>query len=120
MKASELRIGNLIYYSDEPMPVTIKMLDDIFHDPQDDAYRPIPLTDEWLSNNKIKVHDLDAGFYGGEFVGKHKESNQFYFVVDANDNGYGGFNFTKTEIDFVHELQNLHRDWYKEELKLKE
>jgi len=134
MKASDLRIGNKINYegfestvigltTDDSVRIryyesTVKIIECTAIIGWDrNIVGGIPLSEEWLLRFGLKSHNLENGFYGGECVGHYSKSDGgYYFVVDANDDGYGGFNYTTTEIEFVHELQNLYFFWNKEEL----
>jgi hypothetical protein len=106
MKASELRIGNLVEYkrSGALLTVDCELLQEIV----DGAinYKPIPLTEEWLlrfgfkcvwsgqgegstfklSDIYLHSHDFVKNFYLVEFQGKD----------------------IKIKIDNVHKLQNLY------------
>ncbi len=138
MKANELRIGNWVFdselkecrvanlyywYNNGDFYYGNNAPDDFDYDRTDivdlDKISPIPLTEEWLLKFKIKAHNLENGLYDGTCVGYWPKSDcGYYFVVDANHDGYGGFNYTTTEISFVHELQNLYFAWHKEELTI--
>ena len=51
MKATELRIGNWFYgdcTNGENHKITALEILDLYDDPLDDYYQPIPLTEEWL------------------------------------------------------------------------
>ena len=119
MKASELRINNLVYGIDEDfnrLPVKIGMGDlcDIECSTDNEGnYEPIPLTVEWL---------LMFGF---------KTANDIYYEKDGIGliTGYavGGafvcgnsFGSRHTHFYYVHQLQNLFFSLTGEELTIKE
>lgn len=106
MKANELRIGNWFYqdmigggYSQ----ITPERILDLYYDPLDDYYKPIPLTEEILLKIKSVEKDYDVledctMFIFGE-VGEYK------LIIILHD---GKFLYEwQTEIDYLHELQNL-------------
>lgn len=109
MKASELRIGNYVYFEHDKKNLELLKFDfDMGWNM--DYIKPIPLTEEWL----IK--------FGYMF-------NNCYYLKDDSDieffksNGklfcefYGNW---FSNIEYVHDLQNLHFAIYKEELKIKQ
>lgn len=109
MKASELRMGNYVYFEHDKENLELLKFDfDMGWNM--DYIKPIPLTEEWL----IK--------FGYMF-------NNCYYLKDDSDieffksNGklfcefYGNW---FSNIEYVHDLQNLHFAIYKEELKIKQ
>jgi hypothetical protein len=118
MKASELRIGNLVYeiinnYNEEVVKIT--SLSDMFigwspyrNTGHHNHIKPIPLTEEWLfklgfvegsklyNNYKVKAGDYwnSVKFYEGEWC----------YNNDYSDAGC----YFLTTIKYVHELQNLY------------
>ena len=108
MKASELRIGNWVDLKHEEYEYESFQFD--FNMGWNMKYiKPIPLTEEWL---------LKFGYI----------FNNCYYLKDDSDieffksNGklfcefYGNW---FSNIEYVHDLQNLHFAIYKEELKIK-
>lgn len=84
------------------------------------VFQPLLITEEWILKSGQKPHNLDGGCWGyGDCVGYYPKSDGWHFIVDANDDGYGGFNYSTTEIEYVHQLQALYFYWNKEELEIK-
>lgn len=106
MKASELRIGNYIENTDSQMASYMVVNADVIKQNEHTMYaslEPIPLTEEWL---------LKFGF---EF---HVNANceNFYYTKDAFicircDEDFEWFRYYNgdfySEIEYVHQLQNL-------------
>jgi hypothetical protein len=127
MKASEVRLGNLVYGVSDRIETVIgigensitayagKLIKAKMKFPEKD-FRPIPLTEEWL----VKFGFDSDGFKQYEFM------NWGLFVKKGMGKGYAashGFfvqRFELTEINFVHELQNLFYALSQEELKIAE
>jgi hypothetical protein len=123
MKATELRIGNLVKYNDGGIFKVIGIYN-FGLDVEDDIestymeyenFSPIPLTEEWLlkfgfeinrqtkEGNNIWRCYSEEGFFEVEQIGSS-------FFLDDN-NCYG------TKINYVHQLQNLYFALTGEELK---
>jgi len=116
MKATELRIGNLVNYKIvdklderkewfEPCEIDAVDLQVI-----DSDYQPIPLTGEWLL--KFGATAFDGNFIIERFRLIYKPDYKYYYVVDKYSNVY----FSK--VEFVHEWQNLFYSMNGNELKL--
>ena len=124
MKASELRIGNLIEHNGVGcifvFSVTNQM-DDIerINDITSSGFTPITLTEEWL---------LKLGFddYGKDSFNVHRfEKNDVrierafrsraYYCINVSIGGLGDIN-----LKYVHQLQNLYFALIGEELKIKD
>jgi hypothetical protein len=124
MKATELRIGNLVNYKIvdelderkewfEPCEIDAVDLQVI-----DSDYQPIPLTEEWLLRFGFKIYkDPETVFYEITF---DKIAN-YKFCINRKI-GFGIFyyenNFSTTQIDSIHSLQNLFFALTNEELTL--
>jgi len=124
IKASDLRIGNLIWDSEENKYFEVEQLKKYVGSEIWVFYRngsikckevePIPLTEEWL---------LKFGFEKNSYW--YKDDNLIRFVFDDNgwlhcsigDNDKG---ILYNKIKFVHQLQNLYFALNNEELKFKE
>jgi len=97
MKATELRIGNLVYIGSEINKIELVDFADIYENNTIILYQPIPLTEEWL---------VKLGFERGgqstlsEYFVNVREWNNFYF----SKIGLG----TIAKIQYVHQLQNLY------------
>ena len=105
MKASELRIGNLIYYNGTNGPTyNINKIDgvDIATMEGDAKYlsfhEPIPLTEEWLLKFGFKKinHRIEGVIYRREWL-QFSET----FLADWRGGHIG-------RIQYVHQLQNLY------------
>ncbi len=122
MKASELRIGNLLSFSNNIQPDKIITVGRRFFSSasieREDGdfnitpyYNPIPLTEEWLLRMGFEVYEFDNG-----------EPNQYRFksrlIVIREDSfcDYG----TNVKIKYVHQLQNLYFALTGQELEIKE
>ena len=115
MKATELRLGNLVYYKIKDSMDERLEWDEIAHIDWDDLriltnfennsdYKPIPLTEEWL---------LKFGF--DKAVNGWWSSDEIFSYRD----GYFGFGVDRhTKIQYVHELQNLYFALTGEELTI--
>lgn len=113
MKAKQIRIGNLVMDGHEVEKVNARMISMLAGNHAD--FDPIPLTEEWL---------LKFGF---EF---HVNANceNFYYTKDAFicircDEDFEWFRYYNgdfySEIEYVHQLQNLYFALTGEELTLK-
>ena len=123
MKAQDLRIGNLVEYKitdefderKEWWEVSEIDADDIHWlskvDTNDDDFRAIPLTEEWL---------LKFGFenYCQHFL--KRGSIEFYIWGSLSDNTKFAIKALDTliEIKYVHQLQNIYFSLEGEELKI--
>jgi len=117
MKAQELRLGNIIsrmHDINEPVIEIVDMftIDWINRNPNNETYKPIPLTEEWL---------LKFGF---EKKGKRISKGWFYLW---DENGIVVFALAEMQdytgcylkIKYVHQLQNLYYALTGEELCIK-
>lgn len=114
MKATELRIGNLVLFHKKINTVTaigeaslgiVPEHSDIEYD----AIFPIPLTEEWLLKWGFSYYAEDKEYYFGDFrVEFRTQEIKIYY-----DEKYLGY------IEFLHQLQNLFFALTGEELTLK-
>jgi hypothetical protein len=112
IKATELRIGN--YYKPEILDdvlydvITVEDISDLFYDPIDDYYSPIPLTEEWL---------LRFGFYKDtNYYTNHLIETSFMFKrTMIHQSGEVNVKY----LEYVHQLQNLYFALTGEELTIK-
>jgi hypothetical protein len=106
MKASELRIGNLVYVSDNETNIIFKQITPInIHNlmhltkwdksPIDIEFEPIPLTEEWLLKLAFKKDGTNAIFWTLNNVDVWELNGVF-----AND--------LDLPIQYIHQLQNLY------------
>lgn len=115
MKATELRIGNYLHYSDTPKlkPHLINSdfqitADDILYiseNPNIDFVEAIPLTEEWK----------------GRFVWQLVRNNEYHINSFFSIIGTGLYymnDFTGIQIPYVHTLQNLVHSLTGEELTI--
>jgi hypothetical protein len=111
MKASELRLGNLILFRDNLICLDsnyelFKSLVDISRN--DKRYKPIPLSEEWLLKFGFETNDV-----------RYWQISSFRLHI----NRYGEWIFKvvtfEQEIKYVHSLQNLYFSLTGEELTLK-
>jgi hypothetical protein len=107
MKASELRIGNLVY---DNLGGTLKIKgisleSDLSH------IKPIPLTEEWLL--KFGFEWKNFAFRDGTFTVRYQKEFYVYLSVE-------GVRPIQIKLDYVHQLQNLYFALTGEELVVKE
>lgn len=110
MKATELRIGNLIFdnISEEPIIVdwvTIKVCY-----LEDDVYEPILLTEEWLIKFGFETDGITFWKSKAD-IGHFKDCFAYIPCGLASQR--------RTEIKYVHQLQNLYFALTGEELTIK-
>jgi hypothetical protein len=98
MKASELRIGNLVMDGKDIEQVNARMIDMLVKIEAD--FDPIPLTEEWLLN--LGLTDLKRKNE------KHFKFNDFVYVLDYGCVTYNGVIISRQDIKYVHQLQNLY------------
>jgi hypothetical protein len=75
-----------------------------------DYLKPIPLTDEWLSNLGFEYEPSDSG---NDFWQNTKGLTIYKSIIEGY---FCDILFDYTEINYVHELQNLHFALTKTEL----
>jgi hypothetical protein len=109
MKANELRIGNLIRFKDDKD--TIELTEENFSNlilfKTLHRLEPIPLTKEWL---------LKFGFEkNGNYLLEIKDNGAFFYDLNDKEFWVGGYDscvssqgFIISNIEFVHQLQNLY------------
>jgi hypothetical protein len=102
MKINELRVGNYIYYCDEIYKVDLRCIYNHMDDEQDDAYQPIPLTEEILLKCEI---DEDINVEFDKILG--------YYVVYLEDS----FCLNSVKLYHLHQLQNLYYALTNDELR---
>ena len=127
MKATELRIGNLINHDNGHVYWSVDSisnyeLDITIDDHQGDitvccviykSVQPIPLTEEWLLKFGFEK-DEDNDFYlDASYFDICYQNKKWYLRQD-------GELFDLIDIDYVHQFQNLYFALTGEELKIKE
>jgi hypothetical protein len=105
MKENELRVGVYIYYCEEVFEVDAECIKMHMGDDLDDAYRPIPLTEEWLLKFGFEITD---NFQTKDRFQTHKQDGIIWFE-------YG---YIVVELNYVHQLQNLYFGLTNEELTI--
>jgi hypothetical protein len=122
MKASELRIGN---WFKEDMTlggfsqITAEQILDLYNDPLDDFYQPIPITEELLLRLGFEYHSFDKNYViknkDGYCNSIKKNDGEWCYNNDISDaNCY----FIR-EVKYIHQLQNLYFALNEEELTIK-
>ena len=135
MKASELRIGNLLEFSNCIQPAKTVVVGRRFFssaaiEREDDDfeitpyYRPIPLTEEWLLKAVFSDKDYKRGYIGKDF----KSGSMTLDFVLSKPLTKGEWNKHYTfdiigskfvNLEYVHQLQNLYFALTGEELTFK-
>ena len=126
MKASELRLGNLIniggntldtYQTYKPTKVTLAILNEIARENEErpdaelSVFQPIPLTEDWLKR---------FGFALFAWGWVKKSENDIGFRISYPHLHFQRENENPLKIQYVHQLQNLYFALTGEELKLRE
>lgn len=134
MKASELRIGNLVYVTDnltnlifeEITPINIHNLMHLTgwdKSPVDIEFKPIPLTEEFL----LKFRFEPINKHDNTFITYADWTHNYFLQLDVRkgdnkylilDNSFDDLRaFSMVDIEYVHQLQNLYFALTGEELK---
>ena len=130
MKASELRIGNLINHRGYPKHVNKAILYK-FDDMESDYFTPILLTEEWLlkfgfveeGSEEGEDGALEFGDFDGDDLymiyfpktGRYVDETGFSFIKE----GIGRLDLYLEDIKYVHQLQNLYFTLAGKELTIK-
>ena len=118
MEANELRINNYVYPFDDIYLVTKKtILEDCiqvcFKDFENtNELHPIPLTEEWFLKFGFEKSDTYYTYWINEFkafIIMSDSRREHYFLCDCD---------VDTNIQYVHELQNLYFALTKQELTI--
>ena len=133
MKATELRIGNLVNYQYKPLEINepfykIENGADILVHENHNVFKPIPLTEELMVKfglPKIKITD-------GYYYTFKKHGTVYVFAIDEKynkDNGNCGYlgifnhsgemHFFMWHIKYAHEFQNIYFVLTETELPIK-
>lgn len=122
MKSTDLRIGNLVYYKVVDELDERKAWDEIsvidwqdlkIIDETENLYKPIPLTEEILLKCGFEVQLIKGS---NRYIFRKLINNFDYFYLNKLNSGK--FSYGTTEIDFVHEIQNLYKEIAKTELEI--
>jgi len=125
MKATELRIGNLIHVAYDGInpktklkKVNLTTLSGALRDYNNISYKPIPLTEEWLL--KFGFYRVENGYYGSMPYNKPCWI-KFSFTILIWDDGTFVYDWNggNTILKSVHQLQNLHFALKGKELTIK-
>lgn len=130
IRASELRIGNLIYENGEVKRFTPGMLFSMFNtevlskEGFDDRIKPIPLSEEWLLKFGMRLYD---GFSNTRFVCVVKHKYDTSLITFSPNEGIVRFSNGQQKgstliphIKYVHQFQNLYHAFTGKELTIKE
>jgi len=118
MKASELRIGNLVYVKSKGEWVEVEVWDTLFCDINEDAakVKPIPLTEEFLLKFGFDevADDCDCWMISknGQATYIDLIQGEFYYYLEVNTE-------TSIIVKHVHQLQNLFYSLTGQELNTK-
>jgi hypothetical protein len=139
MKAQDLRIGNyVINWHGKECKVTFDHY--LFHYDREqgftedwNSYKPIGLTEDWIKKFGFITMDAEVDFmeYAKEFEegsfrfslyndGGLNEANDYPFYITTTGQMKGWETEYKTEIKYVHQLQNLYYSLTGEELTINE
>jgi hypothetical protein len=113
MKASELRLGNLVMDGKDIEQVNARMIDMLVKIEAD--FDPIPLTEEWLLKFGFKKTEWDNFNSYRLMIG-----NNDYTIVLYSDGNCEVGDIITCKIEYVHQLQNLYFALTGEELKQQE
>jgi len=139
IKASELRIGNLVCPDDISVVTAIRnngFIDiETIASPEDDYctkviedIKPIPLSEEWLLKfgfDKFEGYDFETKHlklvpvYIKDDVPIMLSGGQYWYVIRQYDGGTSDPYEAQIEIHTVHQLQNLYTSLVGEELTIK-
>ena len=136
MDSKELRIGNYFKYEgyecyreiNEISKHCIKYHDSMLmpycEAPDKPVLVGIPLTEEWLLKFGFVIHNKPYGYT--EYIKYKKGTRQYlhklFTFKESNNDWDGKFGFSgtiQTELNHVHELQNLYHALTKKELTIK-
>ena len=118
MKNNELRIGNLVLFYNEVVPITGIVKSGFYIGEHGfainllDWFQPIKLTEEWLV--KLGFVKNDSGFYEQKRFTYHPEHG--WNILSQWIKGW----VNVAEIKYVHSLQNLYFALTGKELKIKQ
>lgn len=119
MKANELRIGSYIWLKCHHLPVKVEGIfketngsiwveTDLHEGEKIEDFEPIPITEERLERFRFKEWDKGSKkFHNGtfEYFVYCDKVGKFHFY---SHNEVSGHSFYITEIEYIHQLQNLY------------
>ena len=122
MKATELRLGNLIEYKIEDKLderkewwetniVDIYDLQHMVEFPKSEVFRPILLTEKWLKDLGFEFTEDELGYFFQWKLKHKKEHIEFGLYVPGEEDEWrykfycGGWN---GPLNYVHQLQNIY------------
>lgn len=124
MKASDLRIGNLLYNDGVAVTIDARSIFDIWNDQGLKKYSPIPLTTEWLErlgftpdSHKLLYNHPSPEVPEDEHKDLGKNFPAFFFNKRPEVNSWMDCH-TRVTVAYVHQLQNLYHALTGEELTL--
>lgn len=109
---NELRLGNLVLMNGKVIEMDRKMFHAVLMGFPGYHPEPIPLTEEWLIKLGFKKPTVRSKF------GKY-ELTTCLFILSRKYTRNGYQSEDRTEIKYVHQLQNIYLYGYGEELTLK-
>jgi hypothetical protein len=100
IRENELRVGVYILYCEKVFQVDAECINMHWGDDLDDAYRPIPITEEWLL--KFGFDKIGKTYYKNDF--RYEFGNINRAILGKEDSCM----LLVTHIENVHQLQNLY------------
>ena len=112
MKATELRLMNLIYNKQgNTVYVNTNHLTILLYGIENE-FKPIPLTEEWLLKFGFEFDEEDDGYQKGKYKVSVSDEGCLFFI------NIGYYPEEIAEFNYVHQLQNLYFALTNEELIL--
>jgi len=123
MKATELRIGNLVnaeLASGNVINHTITALNILRISENDSVFKfePIPLTEDWLVKFGFEKDSRSGNVYQVYYYGLNPETYDHLIIIKNTGKGFFYSN-AYNKINYVHQLQNLFHTLTGEELTIK-
>jgi hypothetical protein len=112
---NELRVGVYILYCEKVFKVDAECINMHWGDDLDDAYRPIPLTEEWLLKFGFEKQIDDYYYFYGYYASFDADLPMWF-----GQEGCCQKETIKENIKYVHQLQNLWFGLTGEELTITE
>jgi hypothetical protein len=115
IRENELRVGVYILYCEKVFQVDADCISTHWGDDLDDAYRPIPLTEEWLLKFGFEKQIDDYYYFYGYYASFDADLPMWF-----GQEGCCQKETIKENIKYVHQLQNLYSALTGEELTITE